>query len=204
MEVSPEDARQRLDRWFRRRYPGLAHGRLEKLLRTGQIRVNGKRARAGTRLAAGDRIRVPPLSDSGEAEEAESERRAAAPPRPAEAEALRDAVLYRDADVIALDKPPGLPVQGGSRVVRHLDAMLDALRFDADETPRLAHRLDRDTSGVLLLARHARAARALATLFRGRRLRKLYWALVVGRPITAAADPLAAARAIAREIAAAS
>lgn len=179
MEVAPEDARQRLDRWFRRRYPGLAHGRLEKLLRTGQIRVNGKRARAGTRLAAGDRIRVPPLPDAGEAE---PERRAAAPPRPEEAEALRAAVLYRDADVIALDKPPGLPVQGGSRVVRHLDAMLEALRFDADEAPRLVHRLDRDTSGVLLLARHGRAARALAALFRGRGLRKLYWALVVGRP----------------------
>lgn len=179
MEVSPEDARQRLDRWFRRRYPGLAHGRLEKLLRTGQIRVNGKRARAGTRLDAGDRIRVPPLSDLGETG---PHRRTAAPPSAAEAEALRAAVLYRDADMIALDKLPGLPVQGGSRVGRHLDAMLDALRFDADEAPRLVHRLDRDTSGVLLLARHARAARALTALFRGRGLRKLYWALVVGRP----------------------
>lgn len=169
MEVSPEDARQRLDRWFRRRYPGLAHGRLEKLLRTGQIRVNGKRARAGTRLDAGDRIRVPPLSDLGETG---PHRRPAAPPSAAEAEALRAAVLYRDADMIALDKRPGLPVQGGSRVGRHLDAMLDALRFDADEAPRLVHRLDRDTSGVLLLARHARAARALTALFRGRGLRK--------------------------------
>ena len=179
MEVAPEDASQRLDRWFRHRYPGLGHGRLEKLLRTGQVRVNGKRARAGTRLAAGDRIRVPPLPDTGAAR---AERRVAAPPREADAEALRAAVLYRDTELIALNKPAGLPVQGGSRVARHLDAMLAALRFDAVEPPRLVHRLDRDTSGVLLLARHALAARTLAELFRARQLRKLYWALVVGVP----------------------
>ncbi len=179
IEVAPEDAFQRLDRWFRRRYPGLGHGRLEKLLRTGQIRVNGKRARAGTRLDAGDRIRVPPLPDTGERR---AKRRAAAPPSEADADALQAAVLYRDTEMIALNKPAGLPVQGGSRVARHLDAMLAALRFDAEEAPRLVHRLDRDTSGVLLLARHAKAARELTALFRRHGLRKLYWALVVGVP----------------------
>ena len=179
LEIAPEDGAQRLDRWFRRHYPALGHGRLEKLLRTGQIRVNGKRARAGTRLEPGDRVRVPPLPDAGEAR---APRRAAPLLADADAEMVRAAVIYRDDDIIALNKPPGLPVQGGSRVARHLDAMLAALRFDAPEAPRLVHRLDRDTSGVLLLARHASAARALTALFRTRALQKLYWALVVGVP----------------------
>ena len=179
LEIAPEDGAQRLDRWFKRRYPALGHGRLEKLLRTGQIRVNGKRARAGTRLEPGDRVRVPPLPDL---EETRAPRRPVPPPDDTDAEMVRSAVIYRDGDMIALNKPPDLPVQGGSRVARHLDGMLEALRFDAAEVPRLVHRLDRDTSGVLLLARHAKAARALTALFRGRQLQKLYWALVVGVP----------------------
>ena len=177
-EIAPEDGDQRLDRWFRRHYPALGHGRLEKLLRTGQIRVNGKRARAGTRLAAGDRVRVPPLPDAAAA----NTHRRPAPPAEADAAMVRAAVIHRDADMIALNKPPGLAVQGGSRVARHLDGMLAALRFDAAEAPRLVHRLDRDTGGVLLLARHAKAARELTALFRTRRLQKLYWALVAGVP----------------------
>ena len=182
LEIAPEDAAQRLDRWFRRRFPGLGQGRLEKLLRTGQIRVNGKRARAGTRLAPGDRIRVPPLPDPGEDGAARARSRPAAPLDEADAEMVRAAVIYRDEAMIALNKPPGLAVQGGSRVGRHLDGMLGALRFESAETPRLVHRLDRDTSGVLLLARHAAAARDLTALFRTRGLQKLYWALVIGVP----------------------
>ena len=179
LEIAPEDGDQRLDRWFKRHYPALGHGRLEKLLRTGQIRVNGKRARAGTRLAPGDRVRVPPLSDRNEGQE---RRRPAPPIDEADAKMMQAAVIYRDADMIALNKPPGLPVQGGSHVARHLDGLLGALCFDAAEAPRLVHRLDRDTSGVLLLARHATAARDLTALFRSRELRKLYWGLVVGVP----------------------
>ena len=179
LEIAPEDGDQRLDRWFRRHYPALGHGRLEKLLRTGQIRVNGKRARAGTRLAPGDRVRVPPLPDRGEGR---APRRPPPPLADEDAAMMRAAVIYRDDDLIALNKPPGLPVQGGSKVGRHLDGLLGALRFDAAEAPRLVHRLDRDTSGVLLLARHAAAARDLTALFRSRELRKLYWALVVGVP----------------------
>ena len=179
LEIAPEDGAQRLDRWFKRHYPAIGHGRLEKLLRTGQIRVNGKRARAGTRLEAGDRVRVPPLPEGGEDR---APRRAAPPMDEADVDMVQSAVIYRDGDMIALNKPPGLPVQGGSRVARHLDAMLDALRFDATDAPRLVHRLDRDTSGVLLLARHAAAARELTALFRSRQLQKLYWALVVGVP----------------------
>ena len=179
LEIAPEDGDQRLDRWFKRHYPALGHGRLEKLLRTGQIRVNGKRARAGTRLEPGDQVRVPPLPDRNEGQE---RRRPAPPIDEADAEMVQAAVIYRDADLIALNKPPGLPVQGGSHVARHLDGLLGALHFDAAEAPRLVHRLDRDTSGVLLLARHAAAARDLTALFRSRSLRKLYWGLVMGVP----------------------
>ena len=174
--VAPEDAGLRLDRWFRRHYPGVPHGRLEKLLRTGQVRIDGARARAGDRLEAGQKVRIPPLG------EPPPSRPSAPPVPPAEAGRLRAAVLYRDDEIVAIDKPPGLAVQGGSGTTRHLDAMLDALRFGAPERPRLVHRLDRDTSGVLVLARSAAAAARLAAAFRSRAVEKLYWALVVGRP----------------------
>jgi 23S rRNA pseudouridine955/2504/2580 synthase len=177
--VTPDEADLRLDRWFKRRFPELGHGRLEKLLRTGQIRVEGRRARSNTRLESGQRVRVPPL---GEAETAPLR----VPVRPAvaerEARALQAAVLYKDDDVLAINKPAGLAVQGGTGLDRHLDAMLEALQFEAAERPRLVHRLDRDTSGVLLLARHVRAAAELAEAFRRKDCRKLYWAVVAGVP----------------------
>ncbi|MCH9013790.1 MAG: RluA family pseudouridine synthase [Proteobacteria bacterium] len=179
--VAPDETEIRLDRWFRRHFPGLGHGRLEKLLRTGQVRVDGKRAKSGTRLAGGQVVRVPPLP-------AENPERAApqSQPRPQptarDVAALRDSVLFMDDSVIAIDKPSGLAVQGGSGQRRHLDAMLDALRFDRSERPRLVHRLDKDTSGVLLLARSAAAARKLTAAFRGKAVQKVYWALVVGAP----------------------
>lgn len=181
--VAPDEAEQRLDRWFKRRYPGLGHGRLEKLLRTGQIRVDGKRAKANTRLEAGQAIRIPPIEGEGDG----TTKSAYVKPTPlsvpdAEAEALRAAVLFRDAQVLALNKPPGLAVQGGPKQAKNLDALLDLLRFGADERPRLVHRLDRDTSGVLLLARTLVAARALTGAFKQDAARKLYWALVAGRP----------------------
>ncbi|MFQ5939498.1 MAG: pseudouridine synthase, partial [Alphaproteobacteria bacterium] len=179
LEVASDEAGLRLDRWFKRRFPELSHARLEKLLRTGQVRVDGGRARAGLRLAAGQTIRVPPIP-------------AAAPPKPPPrrpprvdrkaAAALRGAVLHRDDDVLAINKPPGLAVQGGSRITRHLDQMLEALSFEAGERPRLVHRLDKDTSGVLLLARNAGAAAKLGAALRARKARKVYWALTVGVP----------------------
>ena len=178
--VDAGDTDIRLDRWFRNRYPGLSHGRLEKLLRTGQIRVDGRRAKAGLRLAAGNEVRVPPLA----AETAPPAKRKTAAPAPSEAdlEAAREWVLYRDADMLAINKPSGLAVQGGSGVTRHLDGLLDGLKFDTEERPRLVHRLDKDTSGVLLLARNAAAARRLTKMFRDQQLRKIYWALTGGRP----------------------
>jgi 23S rRNA pseudouridine955/2504/2580 synthase len=175
--VGPDEGELRVDRWFKRHFPGLAHGRLEKLLRTGQVRVDGRRARAGDRLAAGQIVRVPPLGEL-----APGPVRPAPPVRERDAAAIRSRVLYRDEEVIALDKPAGLAVQGGTGTTRHLDALLDALRFEAPERPRLVHRLDRDTSGVLLLARSAAAAARLAEAFRDKATRKIYWAAVVGVP----------------------
>ncbi len=180
--VAPEEAELRLDRWFRQHYPSLGHGRLEKLLRTGQVRIDGKRAKSGTRLAAGQVVRVPPLP-SGPARDSGSAPKSMLPALDArEASALRAAVLFRDDAVIAIDKPAGLAVQGGSGQHRHLDAMLDVLTFDAVERPRLVHRLDKDTSGVLLLARTAASARKLSAAFEGKTIRKVYWALVAGAP----------------------
>lgn len=180
LTVAADEADIRLDRWFKRHFPDVGHGLLEKWLRTGQVRVAGKRAKSNQRLEAGQEIRVPPLP-SGDA-----------PPRPETkrppvdektARMLRDAVLYMDEDVIALNKPAGLAVQGGTGMAdKHLDAWLDALQFDKPDRPRLVHRLDKDTSGVLLLGRSASAASKLAAAFKSRAARKCYWALVVGVP----------------------
>ncbi len=179
LAVAGDEAGLRLDRWFRRRFPELGHGRLEKLLRTGQVRVDGRRAKSGLRLGPGQTIRVPPLG-VGEGRAT----RGKPPPRidPHEAAELRERVLYKDDWLIALDKPAGLAVQGGSGLSRHLDALSEALRFGAAEKPRLVHRLDKDTSGVLLLARTVAAARHLTAAFRGQGARKTYWAAVVGVP----------------------
>ena len=177
LEVAAGDSEIRLDRWFKRHFPGLTHGRLEKLLRTGQVRLDGKRAQASDRVSRGQTIRVPPLGDLSAQRD-----RAPAEARPKDVEALQASVLYRDAAVIAINKPPGLAVQGGTNTERHLDGLLDALRFDAPERPRLVHRLDKDTSGVLLLARTAKAAAELAAAFRAKETQKIYWAAVVGLP----------------------
>ncbi len=177
--VAESDGELRLDRWFRRHFPGLAHGRLEKLLRTGQIRVDGRRAQASDRVAPGQLVRIPPLPPLGDAP---PRHEAPTPPRPRDLALVQRAVLHLDDDVIVIDKPPGLAVQGGTNTERHLDALLDGLRFGAAERPRLVHRLDRDTSGVLVLARNAAAASKLASAFRGREAHKVYWAAVVGAP----------------------
>ena len=174
--VTPADGDIRLDRWFRRHYPALGHGRLEKLLRTGQVRVDGKRAKSGDRVVPGQAIRVPPLGDL--------------PPspsitlraRPQDETLLRDLILHRDEHAIVLDKPAGLAVQGGSNTTRHVDGLLDGLRFGSDERPRLVHRLDKDTSGVLLIARTAVAAAFFTRAFRDKTTRKTYWAIVAGCP----------------------
>jgi 23S rRNA pseudouridine955/2504/2580 synthase len=174
--VSVDEAEIRLDRWFRRHFPGLTQGAIQKLCRTGQVRVDGHRAEAATRLSPGQAVRVPPMPAPPAAPK---------PPQEIDPNTARDlqrAVLYRDDELIVLNKPPGLPVQGGPGITRHLDGLLDALRFGAGR-PRLVHRLDRDTSGVLVLARTPGVAGKLAAAFRGRSVEKTYWAVVTGRPM---------------------
>ena len=175
--VTEDEADIRLDRWLRRHFPAVTQGVIQKLCRTGELRVDGKRAEAATRLVPGQSVRIPPLPAP------------AVGPKPAVAldpMLVKDAqrmVLYRDDAVIVLDKPHGLPSQGGPGISRHVDMMLDALRFGSEHKPRLVHRLDRDTSGVLVVARTPGVAAKLAGAFRSRAVEKTYWAVVVGRPV---------------------
>lgn len=179
LTVGEDEADIRLDRWFRRHFPGLTQGVIQKLCRTGQIRVDGKRAESATRLAPGQAVRVPPLPEPT----APPPERQALELTPGEARDLERLVIYKDDHILALNKPFGLPVQGGPGITRHLDAMLGALRFGAPDRPRLVHRLDRDTSGVLVLARTPGVAAKLASAFRTRAAEKTYWAVVTGRPV---------------------
>jgi len=167
----------RLDRWFKRHYPALTHGRLEKLLRTGQVRLDGKRAKASDHVAVGQAVRLPPQVVHDKVKEAPR-----AAPRPESTGNLQDAVLYMDKSVIVLNKPPGLATQGGSGLTQHVDGMLDSLAFEKNQRPRLVHRLDRDTSGVLVIARTVPAAASLAKSLAERDARKIYWALTKGVP----------------------
>ncbi|WP_424985965.1 RluA family pseudouridine synthase [Microbulbifer sp. S227A] len=175
--VEEADSDQRIDRWLRRLFPHVSQGRIEKMCRKGELRVDGGRVKASSRVIAGQVVRIPPLPDS-------EHRPAPKPTRISDADArmIQSCVIYRDDDVLALNKPAGLPVQGGSGQTRHVDGMAAALRFDAEENPRLVHRLDKDTSGVLLLARTRQAAKGLTAAFRHRNTRKIYWALVAGVP----------------------
>jgi 23S rRNA pseudouridine955/2504/2580 synthase len=166
----------RVDRFLEGRFPGLAFSHIQRVIRKGELRVNGRRVAPKDRLAAGQAVRIPPL-------------RLEAPPREAqggEAEKtrafLRSITLHEDADVLVLNKPMGLAVQGGSGTVRHLDGMLEVLRDAKGQRPRLVHRLDKDTAGCLLVAKTRFAASALAKNFRSREARKIYWALVAGVP----------------------
>ncbi|HTI01142.1 MAG TPA: RluA family pseudouridine synthase [Acidisoma sp.] len=178
--VTEDEADIRLDRWFRRHFPGLTQGAISKLCRTGQIRVAGRRSEANTRLQPGQAVRIPPpvlaVADTE-------------PPRPetvVDARLVKDLermVIYRDDWLIVLNKPPGLATQGGPGITKHLDGMLDGLRGDMPVRPRLVHRLDRDTSGVLLLARTPGMAAKLAASFRTRTVEKTYWAIVKGLPV---------------------
>ncbi len=239
LSVQIDEDGMRLDRWFRTHFPFMAFGHLQKLVRTGQVRVDGARAKTSTRLASGQIVRVPPLAETdgddvpaaavpasavpvpGEESAAASVASladvsapsAAAPreeraPRPVpdrgeavarriaglapairrpvdddkDAAALRAMTLFEDRDVIVLNKPFGLAVQGGSGTYRHVDGMLESLRAEDGQKPRLVHRIDKDTSGILLVARSRLAAASLAKTFRSRSARKVYWALVPGVP----------------------
>ncbi|KIC48091.1 RluA family pseudouridine synthase [Tateyamaria sp. ANG-S1] len=174
--VEAGEGDQRLDRWMKRRFPQVSQGMIEKMCRKGECRVDGGRVKSSTRVEEGQQVRIPPLPD-----------------RPApvvkktrisdkDAKMIRDCVIYKDDQVIAINKPSGLPTQGGSGQTKHVDGLAEALTFDADEKPRLVHRLDKDTSGVLLLARTRLAAKSLTAAMRHHDTRKIYWALVAGVP----------------------
>ena len=173
--VSDDEADIRLDRYLRRHHPGLGQAAIQKICRTGQVRVDGARVGADARLAAGQTVRIPPLPAATPA--------APPPVDPATRSELEAMTLYRDAQVFVLSKAAGLPTQGGPGIRRHLDGMLEALREPGGERPRLVHRLDRETSGVLVVARTAGVAAKLAAAFRTRTVEKTYWAVVTGRPV---------------------
>jgi 23S rRNA pseudouridine955/2504/2580 synthase len=174
--VTPDETGMRVDRFLEARFPALSFSHIQRIIRKGELRVNGKRAKPKDRLEAGQAVRIPPLrldqpppSPRGEADNKTRE-------------FLQSITLFEDDDVLVLDKPMGLAVQGGSGTVRHLDGMLGVLRDKQGQRPRLVHRLDKDTAGCLLVAKTRFAAAALAKTFRSRSARKIYWALVAGVP----------------------
>src|SRR5437870_5375638 len=175
--VTGDESGMRVDRFLEARFPGLSFSHIQRIIRKGELRVNGKRARPKDRLQAGQAVRIPPLKLD------------APKPRPPGSEAddktrafLQSITLHEDADVLVLNKPMGLAVQGGSGTTRHLDGMLDVMRDAHGQRSRLVHRLDKDTAGCLLVAKTRFAAAALAKTFRSRSARKIYWALVAGVP----------------------
>lgn len=172
--VEPGEAGARLDKWFKRKFPHVPNGRIQKALRKGEIRIDGGRAKADTKVEAGQAIRIPPLPEPEEKK-----------PEPGisreDAEFIRSLVIYQDKDVIALNKPAGLAVQGGSKTARHVDGLLAAFG-KGEHKPKLVHRLDRDTSGVLVVAKTPAAAAKLAKAFAARESEKTYWAIVSGVP----------------------
>lgn len=174
-EVLCDEEGMRLDRWFRRHFPQLSQGHLEKLCRKGLVRIDGGRAKPAARLAVGQTVRIPP-------EVANAERPKQRVTDHKLAEQLKKSIVYQDDDLLVINKMSGLAVQGGTKTERHIDAALPDLAFGASEPPRLVHRLDRDTSGLLILARNRLAAQSLTRQFARREVKKIYWALVHGNP----------------------
>ena len=173
--VDERDDDIRLDRWFQRHYPDLKHGMLERLIKNKNIKLNKIKTTAGTHVHVGDEIRIPPM---------DAPKRDESPMRLSkkDIQMMQNLVIYKDNEMIILNKPAGLAVQGGSKTTRHIDGLLDALRFEKDEKPHLVHRLDKETSGVLVLARSANIAAKLTNAFKTRAVHKVYWAVVAGKP----------------------
>ena len=184
-EVAADDDGARLDRWFKRHYPALGHTQLEKLLRTGQVRLDGKRSKASDRIFTGQIIRLPPQVQAIHrlVPTASTDSQSTHPQAKADARKLAEGlVIHRDSSLLVLNKPSGLASQGGSGIREHVDGLLDYLTFGKKQRPRLVHRLDRDTSGVLVVARTVPAAAALSESLRRRDAEKVYWALTKGVP----------------------
>ena len=179
IKVKDDDDGQRLDRWIKKYVPEMPYVLAQKLMRKGQIRVDGKRSKPETRIEAGQEIKIPSFSVSDQKREPKKRKLSEE-----DIIFIRSLIIYEDEDVIALNKPYGLAVQGGTGTKRHIDGMLEALKNKEGVVPRLVHRLDKETSGVLLLARSAKAARALGSAFKGRDVRKIYWSVVTPTPDT--------------------
>lgn len=178
ISVSEEDDGQRLDRWLKKRVPELPYALAQKLIRKGAIKVDGKKAQTDSRLSAGQEVRVPPLEDRPDRQKTGSGH----VPRTNDPDYIRKMVIYDDGDVVALNKSGDIASQGGGGVERHIDGLLEHLQDKKGRRPRLIHRLDRETSGVLLCARSAEAVRRLGVTFRDRYAQKIYWAVVVPAP----------------------
>ena len=176
--VTADEGGMRVDRFLEARFPGLSFSHIQRVIRKGEVRVNGKRTQPKNRLVAGETLRIPPLR----LEQAKRPRAAGSEAEEKTRAFLESITLFEDADVLVLNKPMGLAVQGGSGTTRHLDGMLEVLRDAHGQRPRLVHRLDKDTAGCLLVAKTRFAAAALAKAFRSRSARKIYWALVAGVP----------------------
>ncbi len=183
IKVKSDEAGLRLDRWFRIHFPDVSYSYLQKLLRTGQVRVDSKRVEANARLEAGQGVRVPKVVRK--APESKGAAPSLKPPMglsKADRDFILGLVIYEDEDVLVLNKPFGIAVQGGTGTRRHIDGLLAGMTDHFGERPRLVHRLDRDTTGVLLVAKHRNAAAKLGRIFQTRSAAKTYWALVRGVP----------------------
>ena len=182
--VAPDDDGIRLDRWFKRHLPDASFNIVSRWARTGQLRIDGKRATPGDRIEMGQQIRVPPAETLAKAVEARPPRPKRERPSLSEDETAfaQSLVIHKDAAALVLNKPPGLATQGGTKTDEHVDRLLDALWYDEDGRPKLVHRLDKDTSGALLVGRTARAAGHFAKAFSSRSARKVYWAIIIGHP----------------------
>lgn len=179
-QVSASDDGMRLDRWFRQHYPALGFGALQKMLRTGQIRVDGSRVKANARLEEGQTVRIPPMPSAQDTKQVEKPKKRELSDE--DKAFIQSLVIYKDKNIIALNKPPGLACQGGTKTARHVDGLLDGLAGPNEERPRLVHRLDKDTSGVLIVARTRAAAASLGEILQKREAEKIYWTLVAGVP----------------------
>lgn len=176
--VTEDEGEQRLDRWLKRKFPQVTQGAIEKMCRTGQLRVDSGRVKASDHVVPGQTVRVPPLPDTPAPEPVSDGKISAA-----DTKMIQSAVLWKDEHMIILNKPAGLASQGGSGMgERHVDGLAEALKFGYKDKPKLVHRLDKDTSGLLMLARTDRVARRLSEALRHRNTRKIYWALVAGVP----------------------
>lgn len=170
LTIPKDDDGQRLDRWLKKNVPEMSFVMAQKMIRTGQIRVDGKRVKPDARLVAGQEVRLPPMDEKSPHTDKYYL-------RDEDAEMIQRSVIYDDGDLVAINKPPGIATQGGMNIARHIDGMLEALTGDDGVKPRLVHRLDKDTSGVLLIARSAEMARRLGKMFSGRDMKKIYWAI---------------------------